>query len=166
VGFIVFALGLGGLAGIAWWLVVDLPGYQVSADGAAATSERGLTDVIGGDAWFSLIGLVVGAALGWLGWNRFRRLGWPVTLLAVAAAFAAALVCWAVGYQLGPGGFESRLAAAPPGALVPIELTVRAKASLVVWPFAASIPVLLASSLGPEDHDHAPPARAASRLTP
>jgi hypothetical protein len=39
---------------------------------------------------------------------------------------------------------------------VPIELTLRAKASLLTWPFFAVIPVLLGASLGRDDQDPRP----------
>ena len=69
---------------------------------------------------------------------------------------AAALVCWLVGYRLGPGDFTARLAAAKPGDIVPIELTLRARAALLTWPFFAMIPVLLGSSLGRDDEEPRP----------
>lgn len=69
-------------------------------------------------------------------------------LVVVIGAAAAGLLCWAVGYQLGPGEFTPRLAHADPGDSVPIALTVRAKAALLFWPLCAVTPVLLAASLG------------------
>ncbi len=153
---LLLALGLGALAGVVWWQVVDLPGYLVDGDGRASTSERGLADFIGGDAWFTLLGAVVGLLLGWLAWARLGRRGWPVVLLAVGAALAAGLVCWFVGNHLGPDDFARRLATAQPGDVVQIELTIRAKASLLVWPFAATIPVLVGSSLGRDDEEPRP----------
>lgn len=147
VAYAALALGMGALAGVIWAAVVELPAYQVAADGGATTSERGLAAVIAGDAWFAVIGLVAGGTLGWVAWRRLDRLGWPLVLLAIAAALVAGAVCWAVGYQLGPGPFDPRLAAARPGDQVPIELTVRARAALLVWPLGAVIPVLLGAAL-------------------
>lgn len=155
-GYLLVGLGVGGVAGIGWWLLVDLPGYRVASTGGASTTERGLTEFIGGDAWFTALGMVAGVLLGLLAWRLFRGIGWPVVVLAVLAAALAALACWLVGYQLGPGAFAPRLAAAQPGDFVPIELTVRAKASLLVWPFAATIPILLASSLGRDEETPGP----------
>ena len=155
-GLLALALGLGALVGVLWWLAVDLPGYRVDSGGRASTSERGLAGFIGGDAWFALLGFFAGLLIGWLAWAWLNRLGWPVVLVAAVAAEAAALVCWLVGYHLGPTDFTARLAAAPPGQLVEIELTLRAKASLLVWPFAATVPVLLASSLGPDEEQPRP----------
>lgn len=145
------AAGLGALAGAGWWALVDLPVYAVGTDGRAAFGERELAGVIRADAWFTVLGLGVGVGLGLVAWRRFRRLGWPLVALVVGAALAAGLVCWGVGHQLGPGPLAPRLAAARPGDLVPIELTVRAWAALLVWPFGAVLPVLLGSSLGHED---------------
>lgn len=160
--FLALALGLGAAAGVLWWRLVDLPGYLVRADGKATTTERGLADFVAGDAWFTLLGGGAGLLLGTVGWLRLRSVGWPVVLLVAGSALVAALVCWLVGYRLGPGDFNTRLAAAGPGDLVQIQLTLRARASLLVWPFAATVPVLLGSSLG-RDHEE-PAPRAAEPL--
>jgi len=154
--FAAFGAGLGGATGVLWWRLVDLPTYRVDADGGALTSERALTEFFGGDAWFAALGVGVGLVLGVLAWRSFRTLGWPVVLLVVLVALAAGLVCWLVGYRLGPGEFNPRLTAAAPGDLVPIELTLRARASLLTWPFFAVIPVLLGSSLGLDDEEPQP----------
>ncbi|MBA3529342.1 MAG: hypothetical protein H0T91_08565, partial [Propionibacteriaceae bacterium] len=91
--YLALALGLGAIAGVLWWSIVDLPGYQVNSDGGASTTERGLADFIGGDAWFTLIGLVVGLMLGVVAWRRLSDLGWPVVFVATLAAVGASLVC-------------------------------------------------------------------------
>jgi len=153
VAFVALGTGLGALAGVVWHAVVDLPTYRVAGDGGASTSERGLAEFIAGDAWFCLIGAVVGLALGVVAWRRFRRVGWLVVPVAAVTATAAALLCWEVGTRLGPSDFSRRLAAARPGDLVPISLALRAKASLLVWPFLAVVPVLLGSSLGPDEEE-------------
>ncbi|HEY5846533.1 MAG TPA: hypothetical protein VIT42_07070 [Microlunatus sp.] len=160
------AAGLGAGAGVLWWWVVDLPSYSVGPNGGASTSERGLTEFFAGDAWFCLIGAVVGIVLGILGWRLFGSVGWPVAVGVALLAVVAALLCWAVGYALGPGPFVPRLAAARPGDLVPIELTIRAAASLVVWPFAAIVCVLLGSSLGRDDEDPRPLLRRRRSASP
>jgi hypothetical protein len=79
-----------------------------------------------------------------------------VVLVVLGCAVASALMCWLVGYHLGPGEFSARLAAAQPGELVPIPLTLRARASLLTWPFFAIIPVLLGSSLGRDEEEPRP----------
>jgi hypothetical protein len=154
--FLALALGLGAGAGVIWWVVVDLPAYMVNPEGGATINERGLAEFIATDAWFSAIGLVVGLALGVIGWRFFRGIGWAIVPLVLISAIAAELVCWLVGYRLGPGEFAPRLAAAHAGQLVPIELTLRAKASLLTWPFFAVAPVLVGASLGRDDEDPRP----------
>ena len=154
--FTALGLGLGALAGVAWWAVVELPAYQVNDDGSASISERGLTEYFGGDAWFCAIGLVVGVGLGVVAWRALPDLGWPLVLLVGIVAVLAGLVCWFVGHRLGPADFVARLAAAQPGDLVSIELTLRARASLLSWPFFAVVPVLLGSSLGRDEEEPRP----------
>jgi len=155
-------LGLGALAGVGWWAVVELPAYQVNPDGGASIGERGLAEFVAGDAWFCAIGLVVGVGLGVVAWRALRGLGWPLVLLVGLVAVFAALVCWFVGHRLGPGDFVTRLATARPGDLVRIELTLRTPASLLTWPFFAVVPVLLGSSLG-RDEEEPRPLRRPSR---
>ena len=47
-----------------WWLVVKPPAYELNSNGGATTTERGLTEFIAADAWFCVIGLVVGLLIG------------------------------------------------------------------------------------------------------
>lgn len=154
--FVALGLGLGAVAGVGWWAVVKLPVYTVQADGGAGIDERGLAEFAAGDAWFCAIGLVVGLGLGVVAWRLLKDLGWPLVLLVGVVALVAALVCWFVGHRLGPDDFVLRLAAAKPGDAVPIELTLRARASLLTWPFLAVVPVLLGSSLGRDDEEPRP----------
>jgi hypothetical protein len=156
IGFAAASLGLGAVAGVVWWLIVKPPAYELSSGGSATTSERGLSQFIAGDAWFCAIGLVAGLLIGIAAWRWLGDLGWTVVLLVLVCATAAALTCWLVGYRLGPGDFSVRLAAAQPGDLVPIPLTLRAYASLLTWPFFAVIPVLLGSSLGRDEEEPRP----------
>jgi hypothetical protein len=158
-GYLIFSVLIGVGAGVLWEKIVRLPGYTVAADGTAATTERGLTEVFGSDAWFSVLGFVISIGLGIVAWKWFGRLGWPVVVVAVIGALCSAAVCWWVGYHLGPGPFAPRLAAARPGQFVPISLTLRSPSALIVWAFGAIIPVLLRSSLGrDEEEEFLPPA--------
>lgn len=146
--FVALGLGLGALSGLAWWALTDLPTYRVGAGGSAATSERGLAGYIAADAWFVVCGAVVGLVVGVLAWRWFGRSGWLVVLLAAVVGAAAGLLCWAVGYRIEPGSFAVRLAGAQPGDVVRVDLTVRARTALLVWPLCAVVPVLLGSALG------------------
>jgi hypothetical protein len=163
VGFAVGSLALGAAAGVIWWLAVDPPAYELNSNGGASTSERSLTEFIAGDAWFCAIGLVVGMLIGLAAWRWLRGIGWSVVLVVLVCALASALTCWLVGYRLGSGDFSTRLAAAQPGQLVPIPLTLRARASLLTWPFFAIIPVLLGSSLGRDEEEPRPLLRRRGR---
>ena len=145
---------VGGLAAVFWAMIVDLPAYKILSDGSATITERGLTEIVASDVWFVIIGALVGAGLGLVTWKWFRTLGWPTALLAVGAGLLAGVVCWQVGTLLGPGSFAERLTGARPGALVPIPLDLRSLSALAVWGFGAVTPVLLVSSLGPDDEDH------------
>ncbi|MDN5564350.1 hypothetical protein EDD41_0185 [Luteococcus japonicus] len=149
--FLLIAMMLGCLAGALWNLVVDLPAYHVDSAGNATTSERGLTAVFASDAWFSIFGLALGLTLGILAWHWFRRIGWPVVLLAMGTATVAGLMCWWVGVLMGPHNFSRRIAQASPGDLVPIDFKLHAWSALLVWPFFATIPVLLRASLGADE---------------
>lgn len=163
--FVALGLGLGAVAGVVWWAAVELPVYTVLADGGAGINERGLAEFAAGDAWFCAIGLAVGLGLGVVAWRSLKDLGWPLVLLVGVVAVIAALVCWFVGHRLGPDDFVARLAAAKPGDVVPIELTLRARASLLTWPFCAVVPVLLGSSLGRDDEEPTPLFRRKSKET-
>ena len=153
------SLVVGGLAAVFWSAVVRLPAYRILSDGSATMAERGITEIVAADAWFVITGALVGLGLGLVTWKWFRLLGWPSALLAVGAGLLAGVVCWQVGQLLGPGSFPERLAAATPGEFVPLSLELRSVSALAVWGFAAITPVLLASSLGPDDEDRAPRRR-------
>lgn len=149
----VLAIVVGGLTAVVWAGLVDLPKYQIRADGSAVVSERAYTEFVQADAWFVVCGVFVGIGLGIVAWRWFKPLGWPTALLAAGAGLVSAIVCWKVGELLGPPGgtFVERLAKAAPGEQVPIALTLRSVSAPAVWAFAAVTPVLLAASLGPEE---------------
>lgn len=146
-------VALGALAGLVWFLVVPLSTYQVNAEGYATTTERGLAGFVAGDAWFVLIGLVLGIACGAVAWWWFAGLGWPTLALALTGATVMGLICWAVGWLLGPGPIAERLATATPGQTLPIELTVRGPAALLVWPFGAALVIMMSSALERDPDD-------------
>lgn len=153
--YTVLLAALGAVAGVVWHAVVRLPVYHVGDMGRASTTERGLTGYFGTDAWFCLLGAVVGLLAGVLAWRWFRRIGWPVVPLALLAATLAGLLCWWVGTSLDPDDFASRIATAHPGDDVPVDFRLRSLPALLVWPFFATIPVLLGSSLGRDEDDPA-----------
>jgi hypothetical protein len=150
---------VGGLSAVFWASVVTLPTWRIDdKTSVAIMSERGVTEIVAADVWFVITGAMVGVGLGLVTWKWFRPLGWPTALLAVGAGLLAGVVCWQVGQLLGPGPEAERIAAATAGAVVPASLQLRALSALAVWGFAAVTPVLLVSSLGPDDED-GPPRR-------
>lgn len=145
---------VGALAAMFWASIVTLPTWRIDeATSMAVMSERGVTEIVAADVWFVITGAIVGVGLGLVTWKWFRPLGWPTALLAVGSGLLAAIVCWQVGQLLGPGSEAERVAAADPGAAVPASLQLRSLSALAVWGFAAVTPVLLVSSLGPDEED-------------
>lgn len=142
------SVGLGVMAAVVWWLVTPLPTYTITDDGYATISERGLAQIFAADAYFSLIGIVVGAVIGIVGALRLGRyLGWMTVPTIVVDATVAALLCWGIGSILGPSDFSMRLTAASAGDEVAVALTVRSWVAIVVWPFIGLLPLLLWSTL-------------------
>ncbi|MGJ6979322.1 hypothetical protein ACSDQ9_02155 [Aestuariimicrobium soli] len=143
---------LGGLlAGFIWNVVVVRPEYVMGDDSVASTTERGLTQFFVADSWFVIIGLVAGALIGWFAWLRYGRHGWPVVPMAVVGALVAAALAWGFGVFLDSGDFETRIAAAKAGDHIPIELALKARTALLVWPVAALLPILAAASLSDDE---------------
>ena len=90
----------------------------------------------------------------WVSWaGGCSDLGWPLVLLVVVVSGSPPGCSAGSSATSWARDFVPRLAAAQPGDLVPIELTLRARASLLTWPFLGVVPVLLGSSLGPDDEE-------------
>jgi hypothetical protein len=102
------AVVVGALAAVFWSGIVDLPSYSIQNNGHAVISESELAQVVASDVWYAITGLLVGAGLGLVSWRWFRPLGWPVALLAIAAAVVAGVVCWQLGELIGPRDFAAR----------------------------------------------------------
>ncbi len=151
--YLVFSAVLGALSGLLWHAVVRLPTYTMQGSGAATTTERGLTQFFGTDAWFSVIGAVCGAIVGLLGWWLFRWLGWFVTLVVLVGGSVAALIAWVVGEAMGPTDFASRISSAHAGQVLPIDFQLRSHSSVLIWLLFAVLPVLLFSALGRDEED-------------
>lgn len=145
---LVGSVAVGVATGLIWHALVDLPVYQVGADGGAATSERGLAAVFGADATYSAIGAVVGIVIGSVGWRLFGHRGWIVTIIVGGSAVVAALVCWGVGVAQGPSDFAGRIATAVSGDQVPIDFALHTKAAIYLWPLFAVGTVMFASAFG------------------
>jgi hypothetical protein len=163
--FAAMAAVVGFFCGVFWWGVVDLPTYRIAEDFRGYTTERGLTEFFGTDAWFSGLGLTVGVALGYVAWRWFKDVGWPVTFVAGLGSLLAGGICDVTGRWLGPGSFDTRLAAASPGDVIPIDFQLHSPIALVVWAFAGVLPILVASSMGPDAEEEPRPPRKRRHLS-
>lgn len=161
--YVVLVVVVGLLAGLFWVNVVDLPTYTMRADQTAYITERGMTQFFAIDAWFVVIGAILGIGLGIIAWRWFRPLGWPIAVIAAVGAEVSALACWGFATLIGPGPINQRIAGAGVGDQIPIEFTLHAYATLAVWPFFALLPILLASALMPDPEDLPDPAEPRRR---
>lgn len=144
-------LVLGGVAGLAWWLLVD-PAVYTSGPGGAAMGELELAKRFSADGWYSVLAVVLGLPAGAvLTWWRSRDPRATTVLLVPGAALAAA-TCAYLGRLLGPEDPGARLQGAAPGSTFPVELTVTAYQAHLLWPLAAlagALMVLWSSTAGP-----------------
>lgn len=148
VAFFAVICALVGVAlGTVWRFVVTPPVWTMGADGRATMSERALAGTFGAEAWFSVLGALGGIIIGWLAWAWFKHRGWVVVPIGVLGAALAALVAWQVGELIAGSTFEQRLAAAKPGDQVPIDLNLDALSTLLIWPFFASVPIMVGATM-------------------
>ena len=149
--FVVICAVAGAVCAVIWKLTAPVPTITVSNDGSARVSNQALSEFFGADADFMIIGMFGGVALGTLAWHWFKGWGWPVAMVAIVGSALAALITWRLGTLLGPHDFAGRLAGAPGGATIPIDLTLRSATAWLLWPFGATVPVLLYSALGRDE---------------
>lgn len=147
--FLLSCMGVGVVAGVIWALGAFRPSYEVADDLAATMGERGLVGIFAADAFFSVMMVLVGLAIGVACWMLFHRNGWWVCMLSVVGAGIAGVLAWQVGLLVTPDDFPERLAKAV-GGMVPVDLQLRATAALLVGPFAAITPVMLFAAFAPE----------------
>lgn len=164
--FFIAALAVGALLGVVWALFAERPGYVVQENLGASLDERGLASIFGADALYSVIVALLGLAIGVASWLLFRRLGWWVCLVAVAAATVAAVAVWLTGLLVGQKGFQDRLAAASPGDIVAVDLQLHAVAAILLAPFFAITPVMLLAALWPDEPDVAAADELAGLISP
>ena len=138
------------VAGIVWNRLVVLPTYQIGEDFRARIPESGLTQIVGTDVCFTLIGLVGGLVLGAMAWILFHDLGWPVTLIAGGGALAAGIASRYVGQFIGPRNFDERIASATIGDLVRVDFTANSWVPMAVWVGMAVVPVFIGSLVSRE----------------
>ena len=154
--FLGVLLGLGALCAFVWARFAHRPGYLVSQELGASLPERGLAEVFSTDALFALLAALSGIAIGLISWWWFRDRGWWVCVAAAGGALVVCLLIWAGGLWILPPSFDSRLAAASAGDIVPIDLTLRSMSALLVGPFCAITPVMLLAAFWPEPPSSVP----------
>lgn len=161
------------VAGLAWNALVDLPAYSmVGKDLQARISEVSLSRIVAADVYFCLVGLVGGLLLGVTAWLLFRRLGWPVTLIAAGGSALAGLLARLVGQFIGPRDFEERIASATLGDTVTVDFGGHTWVPLAVWAGVAVVPVIFGAMLRPQqwvkhtpaDDQTAPPPGASVKV--
>ncbi len=149
----------GALSGWLWHAITTLPTYLTSDDGSVQITERALGRVFSADAIYVILGLLVGVGLGLAAWQFFRRLGWPVAVIALAGGLSAGTVCWLIGLMQGPRNFAARVAAAVPGEEVPVDFALHTPSAIFVWALGAIIPVMLYANLSREPGPPIPRSR-------
>jgi hypothetical protein len=127
-------LVVGLLCGLLWWLLVEPAEYTGGPGGGLTMSELELSQRFNADGWYSVIALVVGFLSGLaLTWWRSRDL-LLTTLLLLPGAGVAALAMARVGGALGPEEPDVASLAVQQWESVPVELTVLAWSSYLMWP--------------------------------
>jgi hypothetical protein len=147
-------LVLGLLCGVLWWLLVEPAEFVRGPRGGLSMSEVELSQRFNADGWYSVIALVAGFLSGLaLTWWRSRDLLLTTVLLLPGAAVAAVTMAW-VGGVLGPG--EPDAALVQQGESIPVELTLLAASSYLMWPIGVlfgAVMVLWSSARVPGEDD-------------
>ena len=139
---------LGVAAGVVWGLVVETPTLTRDAAGIVTASPE-LAKQIDSDAWFAVLGLVIGVPSGIVVALRGRHDPVVGVLAVVLGAVAASAACLLVGQLIGPGDPVDALRDAAAGEQAPAPLTIHTWVVLAVWPLAASLGALVALLLKP-----------------
>jgi hypothetical protein len=146
----------GAAGGILWHGITPVPYYTVGEAGTPALMpESGLALVFGMDVSYSIIGIVLGAAVGVSTRLLLYRAPAIVVFVGAAGAFVAGLITWQIGDGLGPNDFAARMATALPGDQVPVDFLLHAKSALACWPLGACVAILVMSLFGRRSPDRA-----------
>lgn len=141
---------LGLLCGVLWWLLFE-PAMFTKLKSGATMGETQLIKRFNADGWYAVIAAVAGLLSGGvLTWWRSRDFLFTVVLLVVGSALAAAVMA-VVGHLLGPPDPKAALAAAKVGAKVPVDLSVTAKATYLMWPVSVLFGSLMVLWSPPRD---------------
>lgn len=148
--FVAGSVIAGPLAGLLWSALAPRSTYRIRDDLYASITERGHAQVVASDVVFTIITGLLGVVIGVVGWALLHRRGWLVTFVPPLAALAASLMAWQLGISIGDGNFVEEIAAAIPGDVVSVNLTLRSMSAMIVGPLAAVTPVMLLAAFWPE----------------
>jgi hypothetical protein len=131
VAAVVFTV-LGVVGAFVWHLVVDLPHYSRTAQGAQMDG-LGLEDLFPINGWYSLIAAVLGTlgGAGLLLW-RHREPVWML-LVSAASSLLAGLTMIQLGQALGPDNPGTVLRSAKVGTTAPVQLRLQGLAAHGHW---------------------------------
>ena len=150
-GIAVLAVLLGVLGALTWRASVPTLVWVIQPDGRAVLAKQDLAGLFAMDAHFSLIGVVIGLAVGVLTWMWIRRAGWVSAVVAAGGGLLDAFTCLTVAGLLGPGELPPRLAAANPGDEVPVAFALDSPSAVAIWPFGALVVPLIGSAFSRDE---------------
>jgi hypothetical protein len=112
------AAALGAPYGLLWSVVApDIP--LVKVEGGVAPVDPAPEQMVAGDGWFSILGVLFGVVAALAAWWLARRHRGPVVLgaMALGAVVAGVFAAW-LGQKIGLAGYQEAVAAAAPGTAV------------------------------------------------
>ena len=136
-------VGLAG--GVAWALLAPRVTYVVVSARTAQLNNAETSAFIAGDAWYCLVGLIGGAAIGLSGYVLAVRRNGPAAMAALlAGSLAAGLAARWLGQLWGRSQFYGLLASSHPGTLLHRPLMLGGGDTIfwpavVTWPLATCV---------------------------
>ncbi|GAA2517163.1 hypothetical protein GCM10010201_12430 [Pilimelia columellifera subsp. columellifera] len=130
------AVAAGGLPlGLLWWLLAPTVPLRMTDDGAVLI-EAQPEQFIAADGWFVLLGLSFGALAAVAAWTfGSRRRGTAQLMAVTVGAFAAGLVAWWLGRQIGLDAYERLLDSAAVGSEFGKPADLRSADARLLWGF-------------------------------
>ena len=113
-------VGAGLLWGVLWWWIAPTAATQVIDGGVYLTGHDNL--FASQDAWFAILGAVVGAALAVVWPHLTRRTPVVGVFAGLIGSALAGLIAWQVGSWLGPASFKEQLHAGVKAPITPMTL--------------------------------------------
>lgn len=144
VGLVIVLGALGLAVGPFWEWISPRVTYTVVQKGQAALNDEISEAAFAADAWFTVLGLIVGVVAGIATWFVRRARGPLVLLLLGGAALLGSWVAWRAGVWVGrhPTPAETGKIFNQVGATLRKPLAIRTKVALLAEPAAAVIAYL------------------------